>query len=180
MSACSTTDPKLSEPSPAYLQGLAASDNDGVSPLVGRPDEEDAAIQGVIDLFSDFSEDNLRHRIREVYADTLFFRDGFRQFTSLDPLEAYLLRSTEPLRSCTFEFDPVIRRGQDYYLPWTMTVSLKRDRADRVDRAIGISHFRFNRAGKVVFQQDYWDPTDVLYSRIPIANWLIRKVKSRL
>jgi hypothetical protein len=31
-----------------------------------------------------------------------------------------------------------------------------------------------------MFQQDYWDPSDVLYSRIPIAGWMINKVKSGL
>ena len=66
------------------------------------------------------------------------------------------------------------------YLRWTMNVSLNRDPEDRMDSALGMSHIRFNPDGKIVFQQDYWDPTDILYSRIPVANWLIKKVKERL
>jgi len=180
MTGCSSPAPKLTAPTDAYLKALAATSSDGVSPLADRPADEVAAVQRVVDLYADFSEKNIREHVSEVYADRLFFRDGFKQFTSVEPLAAYMIRSTEPLRRCTFEFEPFIRRGEDYFLPWTMIVSLNRDKEDREDRALGISRIRFNEDGKVVFQQDYWDPTDVLYSRIPIANWLIRKVKSRL
>ena len=84
------------------------------------------------------------------------------------------------MRECTFDFESPVIDGEDVYLRWTMNVNLKRDKPDRVDRAIGMSHLRFNDEGKVIFQQDYWDPTDVLYRRIPVANWLIGKVKERL
>jgi hypothetical protein len=91
-----------------------------------------------------------------------------------------MLRSTEPLRRCWFDFEPPIRHGSDYYLRWTMNVNLKSEPEDQVAQALGMSHLRFDAKGKVIFQQDYWDPTDVLYSRIPLAGWLIRKVKQRL
>jgi hypothetical protein len=39
---------------------------------------------------------------------------------------------------------------------------------------------RFNADGKVIFHQDYWDPTDIVYRRIPIAKQLIAFVKGRM
>lgn len=173
---CKATGPRLSEPTPEYVSALAEL---GVE-LVEGGEVEQNALGGVIDLFSDFSHDPVAEKIHGVYAPTLFFRDGFKAFSSLDPLAEYMVESTKPLRSCRFEFAEPIRQGRDYYLRWTMTVSLNRDKPDYSEQVIGLSHLRFNAEGRVVFQQDYWDPTDVLYRRIPVAGWMIDKVKERL
>jgi hypothetical protein len=170
---CATTFPRLTEPDAEYRAALLRTADQ-------RPDDEAAALDGVIRLFSDFSEKNLREQVRRVYADEFYFRDGFKKLTQLEELETYLLRSAEPLRSCVFLFDPPIQDSPDYYLRWTMKVNLRRDKPDRVEEVIGLSHFRFNQEGRVVFHQDYWDPTDVLYRRIPIANRLIGAVRARL
>ena len=45
---------------------------------------------------------------------------------------------------------------------------------------MGVSHFRFNSSGQVVFHQDYWDPTDIVYKRIPLVKQLIAYVKKKL
>ena len=173
VSGCSTTYPRLTQPDEEYRMALQATSRE-------RPEDPDLALQAVIDLFSDFSEQNLRNHVRNVYAEHLYFRDGFKKLKHLCELEPYLVHSTEPLRSCTFSFDPPVRNPPDYYLRWTMKVNLRRDKPEQIDEVIGLSHLRFNREGKVVFQQDYWDPTDVLYRRIPIANRLIALVRSKL
>ena len=145
-----------------------------------RPQDEDRALKVLTALFEDFSSTNLLQHTRQAYADTFYFRDGFKHYSQIDDLEAYMVHSAEPLRSCQFEFSEPIRNPPDYYLRWVMKVNLKRDDPDRVQEVIGMSHVRFNSKGKVVFQQDYWDPTDVLYRRIPIANGLIGYVRSKL
>ena len=173
VSGCSTTYPRLTQPDDEYRKALQATSQE-------RPDDPDLALQAVIDLFSDFSEQNLRNNVQNVYAEHLYFRDGFKKFNHVHELEPYLVHSTKPLRSCTFFFDDPVRSPPDYYLRWTMEVNLKRDKPEQLDEVIGLSHLRFNRHGKVVFQQDYWDPTDILYRRIPIANRLIALVRSKL
>lgn len=169
---CSTSRyPRLTEPNEAYRRAVGPED---VSPAHPAP------IRPLIELFEDYSRENLAPRIREVYAETLYFRDGFKEFTEIDGLEAYLLRGTEPLRTCTFVFPSVVEQDGDYYLRWVMRVNLKRDPPDRFEEVIGMSHVRLDEAGKVVFQQDYWDPSDVLYRRIPVAGWMVHKIKDRL
>jgi hypothetical protein len=174
---CKSTGPRLTEPNGAFLSALA---DNGVELEAGSAIET-AAVQGVIDLFADFSHDNVSEMMPKVYAEKLFFRDGFKEFHALAPLTEYMVESTKPLRKCVFTFEKPIRDGRDHYLRWTMIVSLKRDKEQqKEDRVLGMSHIRFDETGKVVFQQDYWDPTDVLYRRIPLAGWMIDKVKARL
>jgi hypothetical protein len=167
---CSTANyPRLTEPNAAYLEAVADT-----------PSTPPEAVQPLIDLFADYSKANVSARVRDVYAESLYFRDGFKEFTEIDGLEEYLVHGTEPLRSCVFEFPSVIEDNGDYYLRWVMKANLKRDKEDRVEEVIGLSHVRLNAEGKVVFQQDYWDPSDVLYRRIPVAGWMIHKIKSKL
>ena len=167
---CSTAKyPRLTEPNAMYLKAVA-----------DKPAAPPEAIQPLIALFADYTKENVSARVRDVYAESLYFRDGFKEFTEIDGLEAYLVHGTEPLRTCVFEFPSVAMHNGDYYLRWVMKANLKRDDPDRVEEVIGMSHVRLNAEGKVVFQQDYWDPSDVLYRRIPIAGWMVHKIKSTL
>ena len=45
---------------------------------------------------------------------------------------------------------------------------------------MGMTRMRFNSEGQVIFHQDYWDPTDIVYVRIPVAKQLISYVKGKL
>jgi len=167
---CSTHYPKLTVPDAAYAKALEETADQ-------QPDDEDAALQALMNLFEDFTATNLKANTRKVYADTFYFRDGFRQFDRIDALETYMVHSTEPLRSCTFIFSEPVKNPPDYYLRWVMRVNLKRDEPERVDEVIGFSHIRFNPAGQVAFHQYYWDPPDLLYRRFPVANRLIGYVR---
>jgi hypothetical protein len=162
-------------PDSAYLDALTRTQT-APHPAPGSPEAAEA-VAGVMRLFQNYHEAGLRENVRKVYAEEVYFRDAFKQFTRAEQIEHYLLEGVKNLRSCTFEFAEPVQQGADHYLRWTMVVNLRRDPPERVERSLGMTHLRFNAEGKVIFHQDYWDPTDVLYTRIPVANWLIRKVK---
>jgi hypothetical protein len=142
--------------------------------------EERAALERVTLLFTDFTTSNVTAKVRDIYAADAYLRDGFKELQGLDAIAPYMIRSAEAQRRCTFVFEDTVTRDGEYYLRWVMEVNLQRDPPERVSRVIGMSHIRFNAEGRIVFQQDYWDPSDVLYSRIPVAGWLINKVKAGL
>lgn len=171
---------RQTEPDPGYLAALAATSRPGNPGVPAGSAMETAAIAAVTNLFTNYTADALRVNIRKVYADEVYFRDAFRQFGRAEEIETYMLKGLEPVRSCTFEFEKVAAAGGDYYLPWTMVVSFQSDPAGVVNRTMGVSRMRFNAEGRVVFHQDYWDPTDLVWSRIPVASPLIRWVKGRL
>lgn len=171
LNGCTSTSPGHSIPNDQFRLAQKAS---------YATTRNDEGIARLMDLFSDYSAGPVQAKARSVYEDKLFFRDGFKELHDIDALEAYLVHGTEPLRSCTFDFEEPTFDNGDYYLRWVMNVNLNRDPEDQLQQAIGLSHVRLNDAGKVVYQQDYWDPTDILYSRIPVASWLIRKVHARL
>jgi hypothetical protein len=180
-SGCATRKPALTAPGDAYRRALqqTAASADRIDPLAAGESER-MALANLMAMFEDFSKTNVTRLVRSVYDEDVYLRDGFKELQGLDNVAPYMIRSTEPLRHCTFTFEDVARHDTEYYLRWVMEVNMLRDPPERVSRVIGMSHVRFNAAGKVIFQQDYWDPSDVLYARIPVAGWLINKVKERL
>lgn len=148
-------------------------------PAPGTP-EEAAMLEAVKALFSDYSRENLEANIKKVYADEVYFRDAFKQFTTSSEIEEYMLAGLKPLSDAEFVFNRVARTGSEFYLDWTMRLDFKSTPDGTWEESIGVTHMRFNSEGKVIFHQDYWDPTDIVYRRIPIAKQLIAYVKKKL
>lgn len=172
------TPAKLSNHSASYLGALEAALAMPTLPP-GSP-AADAALDRIRRMFEDFSQTNVASYVREVYDENVYLRDGFKELKGIETVAPYMIESAANAEHCTFTFEDASEHDGNYYLRWVMRVRLAGDPKGQMDEAVGMSHFRFNAAGKVVFQQDYWDPTDVLYKRIPVANWLIKLVKNRL
>jgi hypothetical protein len=177
LSGCSTTMHHQTTPDAAYLSALKRTSPASSTLAAPGSEAESQGLARVLALFKNYSESNLRENISRVYARDVYFRDAFKHLTSAAEIEHYMLEGVKNLRSCSFEFEDVLSHNGEHYLRWTMVVNLKRDPPDKVERSMGMSHMRINAEGQVVFHQDYWDPTDVVYTKIPVANWLIRKVK---
>ena len=146
-----------------------------------RDSEAEAAmLERVQALFRDYSYENLAQNVTEVYAEETYFRDAFKHFDRAEDIREYMLEGLKPLNQAEFVFNRVARSGNDYYLDWTMRLDFKKTPPNTWEESIGVSHMRFNSQGQVIFHQDYWDPTDIVYRRIPIAKQLIAFVKGKM
>lgn len=148
-------------------------------PPAGSPAEA-AMLQRVEALFSNYNGDYLKEHVTQVYAEKLYFRDAFKQFSRASEIREYFLHGLAPLNAAEFEFRRVIRSGDEFYIDWLMRLDFKKTPVGKWEESIGMSHMRFDAEGKVIFQQDYWDPTDIVYRRIPIASQLINYVKKKM
>lgn len=137
-------------------------------------------LEGVRSLFADYSYENLSKNTTKVYANETYFRDAFRQLSSADAIRDYMLAGLAPLEAAEFRFNRVVRSGGEFYIDWTMRLDFKRTPSGTWEESIGMTHMRFNESGRVIFHQDYWDPTDIVYRRIPIARQLIHYVKKKM
>ncbi|MGZ0654299.1 nuclear transport factor 2 family protein [Coraliomargarita sp. W4R53] len=167
-------------PDTAYLRALEATDPARFDLPKAGSAAETAMLQPIQDLFIDYSHDNLAASIPQVYASDFYFRDAFRLIRSPGELSDYMLQGLEPLEGAEFVFHDIARSGGDFYLNWTMRLDFKKTPTGTWEESIGISRLRFNSEGKVIFHQDYWDPTDIVYRRIPVARQLIAWVKKKM
>jgi len=142
--------------------------------------EEAAMLAGIEDLFTNYTHENLSSKTTEVYAKEVYFRDAFKQFSHPEAIRDYMLHGLEPLAAAEFIFNRVIRSGGEFYIDWTMRLDFKSTPTGTWEESIGMSHIRYNSDGQVIFHQDYWDPTDIVYRRIPIARQLISYTKGKM
>lgn len=131
-------------------------------------------------LFTDYTEENLSAGITEVYAEAVYFRDAFKQLDRAEAVRDYMLAGLEPLNAAEFVFNKVLRDGGDFYIDWTMRLDFRKTPPGTWEESIGMTRMRFDSEGRIIFHQDYWDPTDIVYRRIPLARSLIAFVKKKL
>lgn len=140
----------------------------------------EAMVERVESLFTNYTRDNLQENVTKVYAERVYFRDAFKQFDSADKIRDYFLHGLEPLNDARFDFKRIVRSGDEFYIDWVMRLDFKKTPEGTWEESIGMTHMRFNADGQVIFHQDYWDPTDIVYNRIPIAKQLINFVKKKM
>ncbi len=178
---CASTDMHTQTvPDSTYHKALAQTDPAKFTLPEPGSLEEAQMLGAVKSLFTEYTHDNLSANIEKVYAEKVYFRDAFKQFESAHEIREYMLAGLEPLESAEFVFTNVARNGGDFYLEWTMRLDFKKTPTGTWEESIGMTRMRFNSAGQVIFHQDYWDPTDIVYARIPIAKQLIAYVKKIL
>ena len=129
-------------------------------------------------FYRDYSTEAIRAGVRDVYADNAWFGDPFHIVEGIDAIEHYFIVMAEPVETCTFTVDSIKRSGIDYFARWTMLLESKVAKGEQI-KTIGLSHIRYNRDGKIVFQQDYWDSSAML-DRLPVVGYWTRLVKERI
>ena len=162
-----------------YLQTLQSLEEAG-SPLAEGSDEERLAVERFQSLLSDFKAPDFGERIPEVYAEDVFFNDTLKTLRGVEDLQEYLTTTSEAIDGGTVEFLDIVADNGNYYFRWAMTIRFKRWARGEDTRSVGMSHVRFDSAGKVVLHQDFWDSAAGLFEHVPALGWMLRHAKSRL
>lgn len=161
-----------------YLRVLAETDPQKIAPLPPGSEEEKKAVERFKEFYVVFSEEKIRKSVKDVYGQNAYFRDGFKEVLGVEAIERYFISSTEGFEECTFEIQDVVSKGGNYYFRWIMNLVLKRDKKDRI-QAVGMSHVRFDKDGKITFHQDYWD-TGIIYEKVPVLGSIITWIRNRI
>ncbi len=138
------------------------------------------AVERFQSLLSDLKAPEFRSQIREVYAEDVFFNDTLKTLRGIEAVEAHLAATAEAIDKGTVEFVDLVAEDGDYYFRWVMTVRFKRFERARDKRSVGMTHVRFDTAGKVVMHQDFWDSTGGLFEHVPVLGWMLRRAKGRV
>lgn len=167
-------------PDSIYKQALLKTDPSNFSVPAAGSDAEAQMLSALEALFTDYTYSNLDANVTQVYAESVYFRDAFKLLTKAEAVREYFLHGLKPVNAVRFEFKRILRKDDEFYIDWIMAIDFKKTPPETWEESIGMSHFRFNDVGQVIFHQDYWDPTDIVYKRIPIVKQLIAYVKRKL
>jgi len=111
--------------------------------------------------------------LAELYAPDVDFEDPLHRIVGLDALAKYFDKLNKRVVSAEFVFGTQVVAATEAALTWEMTVRIRRPRQTIV--VPGVSVLRFDE--RITSQRDYFDVGAMLYERLPLLGWLLRKVK---
>lgn len=112
-----------------------------------------------------------------MYADRFYFSDTL--VTTEDP--ALALAHLRRMRSSAEDLEVrLLNRlddGADVYLIWQMLATFTPVRSPVTSNTIGMTHLRFDDAGRIVLHQDFWDASEGFYQHVPVLGSIIHRIR---
>jgi len=163
-----------------YLQALDAVRRRHGNPLAAGSAAEHEALDHFRAFFATFSPDKVDRLLEATYAEDVWFNDTLKTVEGRAALAPYLRESAEAVEVCRVEVHEICgNRDGDYYARWSMMIRFRRFHRGRDTHSVGMSHLRFDEAGRVVLHQDFWNAADALYQYVPVLGAGIRAIKRR-
>ena len=122
----------------------------------------------------------IKQNTLKVYAADAFLDDTLVVHHGAAAIEDYFVKTAGNMTSCQVTIDDVAKSGSDYYVRWTMVFAAPAMSGGQPVHSVGVSQVRFNREGRVVFHQDFWDSGKNFFAHLPVAGGVIGFIRKRL
>jgi steroid delta-isomerase len=121
-------------------------------------------------------------RFPEFYAPDAYFKDPFNEVHGLAPIQRIFSHMYGQVAEPRFVVVERVVDAQGAVLVWELHFRLRLWGRGRgaVQVLRGVSHLKFDAAGKVIWHRDYWDTAEELYAKLPVLGCLMRGLKKRL
>ncbi|MEI8292638.1 MAG: nuclear transport factor 2 family protein [bacterium] len=139
---------------------------------------EQEAIARFESFFADVTRESIRSQIDAFYAPDVYFNDTLKTVRGRTALEGYLLRMPQHADFVRTKVLDHSHSGPNYYVRWIMAVRFKG--AKEPVRTMGVTLLRFDKQGRVVLHQDFWDSTAGFTEHLPVLGSVLRWIKSKI
>jgi len=135
----------------------------------------DAVAQRFVTTFSMMGTPEFLPAAQALFAeDGLYINDTLTLYTNDKQLAKHMQGMNDSIKAAHVELVHDWVAGDSVYVHWRMSYTLHVLGVDRPMASFGISQLKVNAAGKIIFQQDYWDSNNGLYRQLPRIGWLYR------
>lgn len=169
LSGCSGSDP----------QPYALAYEEALERYPGSADTDPGAVDRFVEFFSSDASlgGNAASRAEDLYADRLYFSDTLLTSETKETVIHHLTRMHEATRSLSVRVLHRQQDGADFYIIWRMTAEFAPVSTTVTGHSIGMTHLRFDPAGRIVLQQDFWDASAGFYEHLPVIGFAIRSIQ---
>ncbi|HUU73911.1 MAG TPA: nuclear transport factor 2 family protein [Burkholderiales bacterium] len=138
-----------------------------------------AHVDALISIYEGLSAKSVEC-LADVYAPDAYFKDPFNEVNGIDEIQAIFHHMYRQIEEPRFVVHQWSGTQDDGFLVWDMRFRSRMMRGDPEQVIRGVSHIRFNGAGKVTYHRDYWDTGEELYAKLPVIGWLIGWLRKKL
>lgn len=134
----------------------------------------------LIGFFHEMSPDSVT-RFSEHYSDDAYFKDPFNEVHGLPAIQRIFSHMFRQVDEPRFVVTEQLATESGAMLVWEFRYRVRSspDRG-RAQCIRGVSHLKFDIAGKVCYHRDYWDAAEELYMKLPLLGMLMRGLRRML
>jgi ketosteroid isomerase-like protein len=119
-------------------------------------------------------------RFGEFYADDAWFKDPFNEVRGLPAIRRIFAHMFEQLDEPRFFVTERVVDSGGAMLVWELHYRMRLPGRREAQILRGVSHLKFDAAGKVCYHRDYWDTAEELYMKLPGLGAVMRGLRRML
>ena len=116
-------------------------------------------------------------RLGEFYAEDAYFKDPFNEVRGIPAIRRIFTHMFRQVAEPRFKIEETIVADNGAMLAWTFHYRMPRLGGGGNQVMRGVTHLRFDAAGKVCHHRDYWDAAEELYMKLPAVGCLMRGLR---
>jgi len=136
-------------------------------------------LNALIDFYQTFAPESVS-RFDEFYADNAYFKDPFNEVRGLPAIQRIFTHMFSQVDEPRFVITGQVVDAGGAVLVWEFYFRVRRWGRAEAMILRGVSHLKFDEAGKVMFHRDYWDTAEELYMKLPVLGTLMRGLRKAL
>ena len=136
-------------------------------------------LDALIDFFHGLSPQSVA-RFPEFYSADAYFKDPFNEVRGVAGIQHIFTHMFDQVGEPRFVVGEKVVDDGGAMLIWTFTFRVTRWGKGEMQVIRGVSHLKFDAAGKVNYHRDYWDGAEELSMKLPVPGTLMRGLRRAL
>ena len=132
-------------------------------------------VESLIDFYERLTPESVG-QLGNYYADDAYFKDPFNEVRGLVGIRKIFEHMFRQVAEPRFFVTEKVVEGASAMLVWEFHFRMRWPRSS-AQMMRGVSHVKFDNAGKVTYHRDYWDAAEELYEKLPMVGGLMRYLK---
>ena len=130
-----------------------------------------------VETFNYLGQPDFVQRASSMFADKFYVNDTLAQYTQKSQLIKHFEGMNQHVSNAKVTLVSATYQQDSAYVHWHMAYDFKLfGKTKRMD-SYGITEMKVNDQNQIVFQQDYWDPSNGFYRHLPYVggfySWLL-------
>lgn len=136
-------------------------------------------LDALIQFYNEFTPASVA-RFPEFYSADAWFKDPFNEVRGVEAIQHIFTHMFGQVAEPRFVVAEKVADASGAMLAWEFHFRIELWGKGKIQVIRGVSHLKFDAAGKVCYHRDYWDAAEELYEKLPLIGSVVRFFRKRL